>query len=157
MFSGRPQPARLHFALSNKIFIRFTVERRDERSGSEEGLFTVAYRELSSPGLADYEREWLEELLAWFKKKVKIPGAILRDDVNRRAICWFRESSKEVVSKAFELAVFLRERGYQVEPHRTEVPGILVYEDGHQVAAKPLRKNRRYFKHAIQEGKYDEK
>jgi len=28
----------------------------------------VAYRELSSGARADYEREWLEELLAWFKK-----------------------------------------------------------------------------------------
>jgi hypothetical protein len=139
------------------MFIRFTVEKRDERSGAAEGLFTVEYRELSNPALADYEREWLDELLIWFKKNVKIPGAILREDVNRRAICWFRESSKEVVSKAFELVVFLRERRYHVEPHQTEIPGILVYEDGHQVAAKPLRKTRRYFKRAIQEGKYNEK
>jgi hypothetical protein len=141
----------------SNMFIRFTIGRHDERSGSDEGLFTVAYRELNSASLADYERVWLDELLAWFKKEVKIPGSILRRDANRRAICWFRESSKEVVSKAFELVVFLRERGYHVEMHRTQVPGILVYEDGHQVAAKPLRKDRRYFKRAILEGKYDEK
>jgi hypothetical protein len=139
------------------MFIRFTIGRPDERSGSDEGLFTVAYRELNSASLAEYERDWLEELLAWFRKEVKIPGPILRRDGNRRAICWFRESSKEVVSKAFELVVFLRERGYFVETHRTQVPGILVYEDGYQVAAKPLRKGRRYFKRAILEGKYDEK
>ena len=139
------------------MFVRFTIGRRDERSGSEEGLFTVAYRELNSPALADYEREWLDELLAWFKREVKITGAILRKDANRRAICWFRESSKKVISKAFELVVFLRERGYHVELHRTEVPGIVVYEDGHQVAAKPLRKTRHYFKRALQKGKYNEK
>jgi hypothetical protein len=110
------------------MFIRFTIGRPDERSGSDEGLFTVAYRESNSASLA-----------------------------NRRAICWFRESSKEVVSKAFELVVFLRERGYHVETHRSQTPGILVYEDGHQVAAKPLRKGGRYFKRAILEGKYDEK
>ena len=139
------------------MYIRFTVGRQDERSGSAEGLFTVAYRELSSGTLADYEREWLNELLAWFKKKVKIPGSVLREEVNRRAICWFRESSKEVVSKAAELVLFLRERGYYLETHRTEEPGIIVYEDGHQVAAKPFRKTRRYFRRAIHEGKYDEK
>ena len=101
------------------MFIRFTIGRPDERSGSEEGLFTVAYRELNNASLADYERDWLDELLAWFKKEVKIPGSILRRDANRRAICWFRESSREVVSKAFELVLFLRERGYHVETHRT--------------------------------------
>jgi hypothetical protein len=139
------------------MFIRYTVERQDERSGAEEGLFTVAYRELDRPGLADYEREWLEELLSWFKKKVKIPGSVLREPGNSRAICWFRESSKSVIAKADELVAFLRERGYHVQLHRTDSPGILVYEDGHQVAAKPFRKNRRYFKRAIAEGVYDEK
>jgi hypothetical protein len=107
--------------------------------------------------LVEYEQEWLDELLAWFKKKVKIPGGVLREDGNRRAICWFRESSKEVISRADELATFLRERGYHVQMHRTETPGIIVYEDGHQVAAKPLRKTRRYFKRAIQEGAHNEK
>ena len=139
------------------MYIRYTVGRPDERSGSAEGLFTVAYRELTSGVMADYEREWLEELLAWFKKKLKIPGAILRDDANRRAICWFRESSTEVLSKAAELVAFLGERGYFLETHRTNQPGIIVYEDGHQVAAKPFRQNRRYFRRAIQEGKYDER
>jgi len=90
------------------------------------------------------------------KKKLKVPGAVVRDEANRRAICWFRESSEEVVSKAAELVVFLGERGYFLETHRTEQPGIIVYEDGHQVAAKPFRQNRRYFRRAIQEGKYDE-
>jgi len=141
----------------SRMYIRFTIGRADERSGSEEGLFTVAYRELNSAVLANYEREWLEELLTWFKKELKIPGPILRKDANRRAICWFRESSKEVMSKAFELVVFLRERGYYVESHRTEIPGMVVYEDGHQVAAKPLRKTRHYFKRALREGKYNEK
>jgi hypothetical protein len=138
------------------MFIRFTVTRQDERSGSEEGLFTVAYRESDNRTLASYEKEWLDDLLAWFKKNVKIPGTVLRKEANRRAVCWFRESSKDVVSKAFELAAFLGERGYHIESHRTKVPGILVYEDGHQVAAKPLRKTRHYFKRAIQNGKYNE-
>lgn len=139
------------------MFIRYTITRQDERSGLDEGLFTVAYRELERRNLADYEREWLEELLEWFKKKVKAPGVILRESENRRAICWFRESSKSVIVKASELVAFLRERGYHVEVHRTEAPGILVYEDGHQVAAKPFRKNRRYFRSAIEEGAYNEK
>src|SRR3954465_7131862 len=134
------------------MYIRYTVGRQDERSGSAEGLFTVAYRELSSGAMTDYEHEWLAEILAWFKKEVKVPGAVLRGDANRRAICWFRESSKEVVSKAGELVAFLGERGYFLETHRTEQPGIIVYEDGHQVAAKPFRKNRQYFRRAIQEG-----
>ena len=42
------------------MYIRFTVERKDERSGSAEGWFTVASRELGSGVMADYEREWLE-------------------------------------------------------------------------------------------------
>lgn len=62
-----------------------------------------------------------------------------------------------VVSKAAELVSFLRERGYYLETHRTEKPGIIVYEDGHQVAAKPFRKTRQYFRRAIREGKYDER
>ncbi len=139
------------------MFIRFTIGRQDQRSGATEGLFTVAYRESGSQALSAYEQEWLNELLAWFKKKVKIPGTVLHEDGNRRAICWFRESSKEVILKANELATFLRERGYHVQMHRTETPGIVVYEDGHQVAAKPLRATRRYFKTALQAGTYNEK
>src|SRR5262245_35069208 len=139
------------------MYMRYTVGRQDERSGSTEGLFTVAYRELSRGEMADYERQWLEDLLAWFKKKLKVPAAVLRPESNRRAICWFRESSKEVVSKAAELAGFLGERGHFFEMLRTDEPGIIVYEDGHQVAAKPFRKKRKYFRRAIKEGKYDER
>src|SRR5690242_9319160 len=104
------------------MFVRFTLNRQDERSGADEGIFTVAYREAKNPALADYERAWLEELLAWFKKEVKIPRT-LREEKNRRAICWFREDSKRVVAKARELATFLKERGYHLEVERTEVPG----------------------------------
>ena len=138
------------------MFLRFTIRRHDERSGAPEGLFTVAYREFRHADLQPYEREWLEELLNWFKRKLKIPGG-LKEDRNKRAICWFKEESREVVSKAWELVIFLRERGYHLDVHRTESPGILVHEDGHQVAAKPLRKGRRYFKRALERGDYDEK
>ena len=138
------------------MFVRFTLNRQDERSGSREGIFSVAYREAQNRALADYERAWLEELLEWFKRKLKIPRPV-REDRNRRAICWFREDAKEVVAKAWELAVFLKERGYHLDVERTDSPGIVVYDDGNQVAAKPLRKGRTYFKDALAEGAYDEK
>jgi len=93
------------------MFVRFTIGRQDQRSGATEGLFTVAYRELGSGSLAAYEQAWLDELLTWFKRKVMIPGTVLR------------------------------ERGYHIQMHQTETPGILVYEDGHQVVAKTTAKN----------------
>jgi hypothetical protein len=135
--------------------VRFSVQRRDLQSGQPEGLFTVAYRESMNRDLPAYQRDRLEDLIAWFKTNVRIPSQLVGEE-NKRAICWFRASARKVISKAWELTSLLKEVGYDVELHRTDQPGIVVYEDGHQVAAKPLRTGRRYFKRAMAEGKYDE-
>src|SRR5882724_3485664 len=105
-------------------YIRFRVQRKDERSGSPEGLFTVAYREAEDRTLYDYEREWLHDLLRWFTKNLETPE-VLRVRKNNGAVCWFIDAPSGVMDKARELITFLETRGYLIELDHTTRPGSI--------------------------------
>lgn len=61
---------------------------------------------------------------------------------NRRAQCWFNASAKHPISQAWTLVAILREYGVDVQLVKAADPGIIVYQDRHQVVAKPRRHGR---------------
>lgn len=72
---------------------------------------------------------------------LKIP-ACLRERGNERAICWFKPEARIPIAYAWDMVAVLRERGHHVEMLKTAEPGTLLYEDGWQIVAKPLARDR---------------
>lgn len=120
------------------VYIRFVTARQDPDSGFLEGIFQVAYAVRDSGTLESWE-EWLERELTWLKIHLKSPD-VLRDPGNRRAISWFHPRALRPIEKVRSIAALLEEKGEAVRMIKTRDTGIVIYEDGWQVVAKPRRR-----------------
>lgn len=87
--------------------------------------------------MPDPTRERLREVLSWFNRNLTVPSL---GDSDWRCLFWFRSNSQPVISRLWELAHLLEDEGIFVTKVRTSQPGMIVYRDEHQVAAKPRRK-----------------
>ncbi len=120
-------------------FLRFQTKLPDRDSGKPTGIFVVAHELRDSDRVSREEEEWLRSCLAWFKMHLKVPRC-LRDPANRRAISWFKGDNRNAISRIWDLVAFLKDYGIFIDIVRTRDPGIIIYEDGYQVVAKPRRK-----------------
>ena len=118
------------------MYVRFVVGRQDPDSGSLEGVFQAAFALRDSGVLAAWEEEWLERELAWLRMHLKEPACLMNPE-HRRAICWFHPRAKRPIEKVRSIAALLGERGVHVEAITSRDPGLVIYEDGWQVVAKP--------------------
>jgi hypothetical protein len=97
----------------------------------------VAAHELrDSEGLSVAEHEELRVCLAWFNMNLNHP-ACLADPSNRRALSWFKPAATKPIARMWALKAILENHGYTVDVLKTDDPGIVLFEDGWQVVAKP--------------------
>ncbi len=52
-------------------------------------------------------------------------------------ICWFTDSAREAIARAFAVAALLRDCGVPVAKVATHRPGQILYRDAWQIVAKP--------------------
>ena len=119
------------------MFIRLCTLHSDPDTRLPQGVFIAAQSleeagRLSSDELAD-----LRELTGWFAQALPTPPN--SDDLDPKAIYWFKDGVGELRQKVWELAQLLRSHGVHVELIKTQKPGYVIYEDEFQVAALPFR------------------
>jgi len=129
------------------MYIRFVTPRVHPYSGRETGVFHTAYRLKYSGRLTDDEIDLLNELLSPYGD-LEVPP-VYRDETimqKRRdaAICWFKTHSRQMISHMYSVVAFLKFHGVPMALLRTELPGRVLYEDEHQVAAVPYRRARHF-------------
>lgn len=129
------------------MFIRFASLRVDCDSGREMGVFHTAYRVKYSGLLDDIECEQLEALMEDFDN-LDAPSCYrdpsLRFKRKYAAICWFKPQSRRFTGSLWALVDFLKRQGIAMRQWRTHLPGRVLYEDEHQVAAVPFRRAREF-------------
>ena len=126
------------------MFIRFVVPDIDEQSGEQRGVFTALYRLKREGRLSADEAEWFAIAEEWFNAHLAAPDRFRlsrRPDAPKKAITWLKASSLEHVSRMRELVALLQHKDILVAELTTERPGYILYEDSHQVAAVPFRKD----------------
>lgn len=123
------------------MYLRFVIHRQDALSGSMQGVFQAAFELRDRGELAPHEDEWLRGELAWLKMHLKDPSC-LADPENRRAVCWFHPRAMRPIERVRSIVALLREHGIAVTMLKSRDPGIIIYEDGWQVVAKPRRRRR---------------
>lgn len=116
------------------MFLRFQTRIPDPRSGHPTGILVAAHELRDGDRLSKEDEAWLRKHLAYFNMHLRIP-ACLKDPDSRRGISWFRATSG-MLDRVWELAAFMEEQGIFIDMIRTADPGIIYYEDGHQVVAK---------------------
>jgi len=107
-------------------------------TSSKQGIFQLAYHLKHSPDTCHYHDKELRRNLTWLETHLDTPK-ILDEAKHYRAICWFKDSAFEPLNRIWVLKYLLEECGYWVDRIKTSNPGLIVYQDGWQVAAKPFR------------------
>ena len=125
------------------MYIRFISKRINEESNSPEGVFYSIWSLIDKDEMASHEIEIVDECFDWLGMHFKAPSC-LSDPENRRAICWFKETALEPMKRIWPIVHLLEEHGIHIEKITSNDPGVIVYENGWQVAAKPYKKGKDY-------------
>ena len=120
-----------------ETYIRFQTQLPCRNTGRPAGIFFAAGSVDDRTSLPDVTRDRLHEVLIWFNRNLTVPKL---NDSDRRSMFWFRSGSQPIISRLWELAHLLEEEGVFVTKVRTQHPGMIVYRDEHQVAARPQRR-----------------
>ena len=128
------------------MFIRFVSGAVDEDSHMPAGLFCAAFDLLDSGELPEYELHLLREAKEWFDVYMPTPFDSLYEDARYdRAICWFKSTAREYLSRAWELVEILERNDIMIWTIRSPRVGYIHYEDEVQVFAEPDPAVRRLF------------
>ena len=128
------------------MFIRFVSGEINEDSRLPAGLFCAALDLLDSNELPKYEADLLRELKEWFDLYLRSPSDYLVvTPRNDSAICWFKSTAREHLSRAWELVEILERNDVMIWTVRSPRVGYIYYEDDVQVFARPHSDVRRLF------------
>ncbi len=120
------------------MYIRFQGQKQSDSSSSKLGIFQLAFELRDEGDLPNYLHEILVHDIEWLLKHLQSPK-VLEKDEHHRAISWFHPQAREPIERARSIAAILNEHGYHIEQIQTADPGLVIYEDEHQVVAKPRR------------------
>lgn len=121
------------------MFMRFQGYKPNPESASMLGIFQLAFELRDRTDLPDYAYQELKKHIDWLRMHLESP-AILKEDEHFRAISWFRSDAEAPLEHIWAIKAVLEEFGYHIDLIKTKDPGIVIYEDGWQVVAKPKRK-----------------
>ncbi len=121
------------------MFIRFQGRIKNKGSNSYLGIFQIAFELRDSLKLETYLENELLKNIEWLKEHLKSPPE-LKDEEHFRAISWFKPEAKEPLKRIWAIKAILEEHGIIIDTLKTDDPGIIIYEDGWQVVAKPRKR-----------------
>lgn len=137
-----PAQAPSCLADNSPMLLRFVSNVPDDENSNEPaGLFLIASWVRDRREATHAELDRLKEIREWFNQHLERPRRFNRSrrpHRKKKAISWFRESAREHIRRAREMAAILAACGYSVREVRTARPGYVVYEDEFQVVAEPF-------------------
>jgi hypothetical protein len=78
-----------------------------------------------------------EEAFEWFNRELPRPPKGVFS--SGRGICWFKPAALAYIRRLQELALLYREHGLKVWQVYNRDPGLVTFEDEHQIVAVPRR------------------
>ena len=137
------------------MFVRFESKKINTQSNSPQGVFYSIWDLLDQDVLSQHELDIVDECFDWLGMHFKAP-ACLDEPENRRAICWFKDCATEPMKRIWPIVRVLEDHGVHIEKVTTDNPGIIIFESGWQVAAKPYKTGKVYT-HNVYPSKYRDK
>jgi hypothetical protein len=133
---GRARIERVPTRGTGACYVRF--------AHADEPFGVFSYLGEARPALSDPDRAELKALRDWFAAHLDEPDCFVpgRPRCGRAshvgeptAVCWFRATATEHVSRARRMTMLVRRAGIRiVEFRRDRIPGQVCSEDGEQVA-----------------------
>ncbi len=121
------------------MYIRFQGKHPNLGTANKIGIFYLAFELRDEISLPSYAHEEIQRQLSWLAMHLKAPR-VLEYSQHYRAISWFKPTAIEPIKRIRAIKAVLEDFGYHVDMVKTRDPGIVIYEDGWQIVAKPRRK-----------------
>ena len=121
-------------------YVRFVCFRTVAGQRTRLGLFQALDEARLSDQAADWALAAIRDLSDWFSAHLDRPARFSRATWNggeQQGLSWFKPSAREHIQKMHELKTALENCGVHVEQLTTHDPGLILFEDAHQVVAEP--------------------
>lgn len=129
--------ARTRLRDERPTFVRFVCFHLVEGQRARLGLFQALDNARQSDQAAPWALEQLNELNDWFSDNLAVPTRFERRAGGQSALSWFKPTAAEHISRMHALKTALEACGVHVEVVTSRTPGVILYEDEHQIAAEP--------------------
>jgi hypothetical protein len=122
------------FFVEAAMFVRFVFGQVYQRGRQRAGILRGAWRGSRSGPDPVLDRD-AGEIHRWLNRRLVVPW----EDVfsGGRGLCWCKTGAQEVIRKLRDLAVLLDLQGARIWEIHSRNPGLVTYEDEHQVVAVP--------------------
>ncbi len=109
------------------MYLRFVQAKPDKSTRRRVGILHRAVK----------YRGWKEriEIMTWLKVHLPIPPENVFS--GGRGLCWFKLDAGACIEQARDLARLLEGRGERIWEIYSRNPGLITYEDDHQIVAVP--------------------
>jgi hypothetical protein len=121
------------------MYLRFQGLVPNLGTASKLGIFQLAFELRDRHDVPVYAQNEVARHLAWMDENLIVPS-VLKQWNHQRAVCWFKPTAKEPLAHIWPMKAMLEEFGTVIDIVHTKRPGLVIYEDGWQVAAKPRRR-----------------
>jgi hypothetical protein len=121
------------------MYLRFQGRVPNLGTASNLGIFQLAFQLRDRPDVPVYAQNEIIRHLEWMEVHLHAPK-VLEHWQSYRAICWFKPAAREPLDHIWSMKAILEDFGTVIDLIKTEQPGLVIYEDGWQVAAKPWRR-----------------
>lgn len=123
-----------------RVYVRFVCYQQIESQRQRLGLFQ-AFNEARG---CDFAPSWalkeIGELSGWFQENLAIPGQFSRGGWKGRGqpgLSWFKPAAAEHIRQMHRLKLALEACGVHVDILTTRDPGVIIWQDHHQLVAEP--------------------
>jgi hypothetical protein len=118
----------------SRVYIRFVCFKLVQGQRNRLGLFQALDEARSSPIAPDWALSEVGTTYGWFKQNLKVPKSFGNWG---GGLSWFKSPAQEHVAQMHRMKTALEACGVHVEMLTTRDPGIVIYEDEHQIVATP--------------------
>lgn len=123
-----------------KTYIRFVCFKTVGRQRSRLGLFKAIDEAVESEHAESWAIVEARQQAAWFNANLAIPKAFSAGGhrgFGQPGLSWFKPTATKHIQHMHALKLALEACGIHVEVLTTRDPGLIVWQDDHQVVAEP--------------------
>ncbi len=127
-------------SLPDKTYVRFVCFQTVGRQRSRLGLFKAIDEAVESEHAESWAIAEARSQASWFNANLAIPKAFStggHKGFGQPGLSWFKPNAEEHIRRMHSLKRALEACGVHVEVLTTREPGLIVWQDKHQIVAEP--------------------
>jgi hypothetical protein len=122
---------------SPSVYVRFVCFHLVGSQRQRVGLFQALDAAQDSNIAPSWALRQIGEIYQWFNENLAVPDKFSRDREGQPGLSWFKPAATEHIRQMHQLKLALEACGVHMDVLTTRNPGLIVWEDQHQIVAEP--------------------